>query len=859
MAKYQYNPTAALKTPKFGDLSNFKWSYYSRAGDAKDITNRYAVTFSTNKGKYTFVPEEFIQKGVVTVGGNKQLYSEQFLDKNFLKTFYEKAQPVNLEGLVSEKEWGWMSNSRPTKKEDIAPGSDKFGYGWSGKGFLIPEKEFNKLNLKVDSYTLGKQVGKVNFNEIQGIGEKDGQLVYVPKVSGPDKAYGFINTAENSLNSGWIEKKGGFLGDVIRDVAGAFGEVPGLTELTAFIPGAGPLIYAGLKGAQLGAAGKDPLEAGLQVGATIAAPTIAKSVLPASVAAIPGVPAAVGTTTVGLLSGQSPEQAIISGLASGAGSVIGGEVAGATGSEALGKGTGAAATGLLAGGSPEAALIAGLAEGAGTAVQGAINTPSTTPVPTTPGTAGFGDVSDEVYQGASGTVPSVTPGAGVTVSPVTTAPVTVSSNITDVPSTPTVPNTTSTLPTTTSNTGSMDMDDFWNELYAADAAQLATQGIGQDQIAEILQAAGADSFVAYDIANLATQGLGTEDIIKNIGQSTATTGIQGIEGFGASADEVGQGASGTVPAGGAAGKTTSAIVRSVLNKILNTGGGGSTLGRVFSSVLGGGTGGTDSLLSGLLSRGIDAATAAKIAADLEKAGANIAATATAAGKEATVPFTPYTVTSGLGTTTLTETGATTTTGEDYAPLREEALKKAEEALATINPALATETLFGQLESLQAPFRQREQESLLSRLGARGLLGFGQNLPTAGGGTGTVNPYIESLLSAQAAQQAQNSLIAQQFGTSEAARLQALASALQTQGMGIDKATLDMLTTAGTLSAAPRNLALINKGRELEATLKGIGYKVPFLTAGANIQAGQTGMLGQTSKDVVDAIIKEIFG
>lgn len=209
---------------------------------------------------------------------------------------------------------------------------------------------------------------------------------------------------------------------------------------------------------------------------------------------------------------------------------------------------------------------------------------------------------------------------------------------------------------------------------------------------------------------------------------------------------------------------------------------------------------------------------------LRNLGAQTAQQANAIGAAANVPFTPYTVTSGLGTSTVSPTGATTTAAGPYAALQQQALGLSGAALGAINPAQASQTLFGQLEGLQGPARQREQEALLSRLGARGLLGIGQNLPTMGGGTGLVNPYMESLLSAQATQQAQNALAAQQFGTSEAARQQAIAQALQTQGLQVDQQTLNQLDLTGRQGLGLQQLALTGAGNQARAGLTGLALQ-----------------------------------
>lgn len=63
-----------------------------------------------------------------------------------------------------------------------------------------------------------------------------------------------------------------------------------------------------------------------------------------------------------------------------------------------------------------------------------------------------------------------------------------------------------------------------NSFVAADAAQLAAQGLGQDQIQQVLEYSGVDPFVAADAANLASQGLTAETIQQNLDQTTAGPG-----------------------------------------------------------------------------------------------------------------------------------------------------------------------------------------------------------------------------------------------------------------------------------------------------------------------------------------------
>ena len=214
----------------------------------------------------------------------------------------------------------------------------------------------------------------------------------------------------------------------------------------------------------------------------------------------------------------------------------------------------------------------------------------------------------------------------------------------------------------------------------------------------------------------------------------------------------------------------------------------------------------------------------------------------AAGQASQVPFTPYTMTTGFGTTGVTPTGATATTAPEYEALRQQSLGLAGQTLGAINPAQAAETLYGQIETLAAPGREREQLALQQRLQRQGLLGFGTTLPTTGGGARTVNPLFESLLSAQETARAQQALQAQQFGTTEAARQAALAQGLLGQAQGIDQQTLAQLQTTGQLGINLNQLEQANRARALQAQLAGIS--APLTTGLASSQLRQTDLARQ---------------
>lgn len=275
--------------------------------------------------------------------------------------------------------------------------------------------------------------------------------------------------------------------------------------------------------------------------------------------------------------------------------------------------------------------------------------------------------------------------------------------------------------------------------------------------------------------------------------------------------------------------------------LLGLGGGGGAAGLGGGGAGGiGGLGGLDGLLSGLNLGGlaggaIDYASLQAISNAAREQGQQLAREATQIGTQAQTPFTPYTLTTGAGTATVGPSGATAAAAAPYEALRQQALAQAQQTLGAINPAQATQQFYQNLEALAGPTRQREQEALLSSLGARGLLGIKRNLPTAGGAVRGVNPFQESLLAAQEQGRIQQALQAQQYGTSEAARQQGLAQALQSQAMGIDTQTMNQLAQARQLGLDERSLAQANARLRAETALKGLELRAPY---------EQLGLLGQ---------------
>lgn len=395
---------------------------------------------------------------------------------------------------------------------------------------------------------------------------------------------------------------------------------------------------------------------------------------------------------------------------------------------------------------------------------------------------------------------------------------------------------------------------------AADAAQLAAQGLSEAAIAQNLVAAGVAPAEATLAANLAASGTAQASIANTLA-TTAPAGSTSLFTGGTAADLAAAGitAGGTgaamTPAEIAAGTAaTGTAAGSAAGSAAATAGGG-----LLSNVLGQTAGGflTDLLGAGI-NYGIDEATINRLTDLAERRRNEVQSQFNALAEQSQVPFTPYTVSTGFGTSTFGPQQATTALSPEYANIRQQALTGATEALGGISPATATQDYFNTLEALSAPTRQREQERLLGTLGNRGLLGFGQNMPTAGGMTRTVNPLMESLLSSQATERLQQSLAAQQYGVADAQRRAGLSSSLLGMGTGLDTTAANQLVSTSTLGQIPYRTDVANRERQLQLQRAGLVAGMPYDEAVFNLAAGREQGLGNFYRQGAESLFNEIF-
>ena len=256
----------------------------------------------------------------------------------------------------------------------------------------------------------------------------------------------------------------------------------------------------------------------------------------------------------------------------------------------------------------------------------------------------------------------------------------------------------------------------------------------------------------------------------------------------------------------------------------------------------------------LAGAGFDIAAINKIADEYKKQGAKTYEEALRLGREAGITdFKPYTVTTGLGTGRITPEEAFAEVGAGYAPIREAALGAAE-GMITGLPTTREEATAQQLAATRAltePLRQREQERMLGTLAQRGLLGYGQTMPTVGGER-RVSPLAESILSSQEIARSQEALAAQQFGLTEAQRQANLAAGLTGEARAIDTAALQPFEQARMLSGTRTDLAQQTAGRAAEAGLAGLRLQQQYDVDALRAQAGALSKIAEAGRGAIGA-------
>lgn len=208
------------------------------------FSGRFYADVKTPQGNYIYVPEEFVTKGI-------RIGDSQFVDQAFLNREY-------------------LGKLLPTKIDEslLYDSLKNVGYQNPAQGFLIKKEDFEKYDPSPDWVTTYSAQGKF-AGPVQGLAEKDGQLIYALEGAG-GSSYGWVGSDGTPWETTEGKPKFGKLGKALNKVGQVFADIPFGPEIAGLLTG-NPYVYATLKGAQAGALGVDPIKAGLQAGATVAA------------------------------------------------------------------------------------------------------------------------------------------------------------------------------------------------------------------------------------------------------------------------------------------------------------------------------------------------------------------------------------------------------------------------------------------------------------------------------------------------------------------------------------------------------------------------------------------------------------
>ena len=222
-------------------------------------SGRFYYKLDTNQGEYFYTPYEFVNKGLLQ--GTTQFFDQGFIrNPDILKEF----KPVKIQsGLIPNLENAGYENAN----NGFLFKRDQAKYLLGGGKETFSDWDNATQNGWVDLYDINdKSNTGGQFGAITGLATFNGSPVYVRPTEGGwqssyiipydqfDAGFSLRNTKTT------IEKKGGFLGDVIRGVGSAFGSVPVLGDVAAFALG-GPALLGIAKGGQVASAGGSPMEA----------------------------------------------------------------------------------------------------------------------------------------------------------------------------------------------------------------------------------------------------------------------------------------------------------------------------------------------------------------------------------------------------------------------------------------------------------------------------------------------------------------------------------------------------------------------------------------------------------------------
>lgn len=258
---------ATLKVPE-------GWGVTETDGGASReyVTQGYAFELTDGEQQFYFIPKSAIDKGIVAY--DRQYYFPNVLRPDFLDKF--QGESVTLDQIGDQR----LARDVSQFYEDT-------------QGVLVSKDVRDELFKGMSSYDLqNTKYAGVKVGPITGVGQKDGQNVYVTAASGRENPQGWINWNEKEnvsrINTKWYDPGDGLLRAL------GYGLIAlGTGGLAGFGPLAAPStgITTGTAGATAGTAGGIVGTPGVSTIYPVAAPSVGVSSLaPISTAA--AVPAA---------------------------------------------------------------------------------------------------------------------------------------------------------------------------------------------------------------------------------------------------------------------------------------------------------------------------------------------------------------------------------------------------------------------------------------------------------------------------------------------------------------------------------------------------------------------------------------
>ncbi len=547
--------------------------------------------FVTDTGEqYYYVPQEFVAKGLTqqTPDGKTFVVAKPSL---LDKNILNKAIPV----VIPENALG-----AGTGEFEGALGQYANLYEKPTTGFLFKGDEdvIKAFGTKPSFWNVGDSVQKegggtsAEFSgRIVGVGEKDGQYVYLQEPrEGVSSSYLTSSGTHRTYTA--PSRPGGLVGTLADFIA----DTPFLPEIVALAaaanPGTAPFaseIYAASKGIQTAARGGELDDVLKSVAVTYAGAKVVPAVVKDVLpASVTTIPGAVPAVSATTTS-LLTGQPLEQALQAGAAAGVGSAVGGQ-----VAGATGSQAAGQVAGGTT-AGLLSG--RDAASSALGAI----------------IGTTASQAGQAVNRllTQPQATQGSSI------------GGTMEDF------------------SNGAVEIFDDGSRIFFDNSGNavgsLGTDGNIYNATGYNLQIFDDGTFLAQNI-NTGNYSYSTTDAPLFTGNVQTGTVGGGLFSAGAGAGGAGGAAAGA--AGQAAGQATSSLLRRLLGAATGTGA-GATAQQIASSLFG-----------GAARTGINALAQQQIIERLQEQGANVAEQAARFGAEAKVPFTPYTVTTGLGTSTF---------------------------------------------------------------------------------------------------------------------------------------------------------------------------------------------------------------